>query len=183
LSKIIITDDFEKAVNEIKPDEAVVLKELKVENVQQIREMAYIAEKNKKTILIAADKYSVVSQNALLKLLEEPPKNIDFILLAKSKYSLLDTIKSRLILEIKKYSVKTQSEIDISKISNEKILELLKDDLQTDEIKALIYKIVAQKELEDEQLEVLSNAVKMLELNIDKKAVTALIMLSLKEKF
>lgn len=183
MSKIIITDDFEKAVEEINPDEKIIVNELKVENVQQIRDIAYIAEKNKKTILIAADKYSVVSQNALLKLLEEPPKNIDFVLLAKSKYSLLDTIKSRLVIETKKYSSRPKSEIDISKITNEKILDLLQQDLDNEEIKALIYKIIEQKDLNDEQMEILSNAIKMIELNIDKKAVLALIMLSLKEKF
>ena len=139
-------------------------------------------KKKKKTILIAAEKYSVVSQNALLKLLEEPPKNIDFILLAKSKYALLDTIKSRLIMESKKYNKEIKSEIDISSLTNDKILEILKDDLDTAEIKALIYKILKEKNLNEEQMEILSNAIKMIELNIDKKAVVALIMLSIKER-
>ncbi|ACM93561.1 DNA polymerase III delta prime subunit HolB [Nautilia profundicola AmH] len=182
MSKIIITDDFEKVINELKPDEKVLADELKVEDVQKIREFAYIAEKNKKTILIAAEKYSVVSQNALLKLLEEPPKNIDFILLAKSKYALLDTIKSRLILEKKIYNTLNESDIDISSITNDKILDLLKEDLDVNEIKALIYKIMKSKDLNEEQMEILSNAIKMIELNIDKKAVLALIMMSLKER-
>jgi len=182
LSKIVITDDFEKAIKEIHPDETVTADELKLEHVQLIREKAYIAQKEKKTILIAAEKYSVVSQNALLKLLEEPPKNIDFILLAKSKYALLDTIKSRLIMESKKYNKEIKSEIDISSLTNDKILEILKDDLDTAEIKALIYKILKEKNLNEEQMEILSNAIKMIELNIDKKAVVALIMLSIKER-
>ncbi len=183
MSKIIITDDFEKTINEIKPDETIIVDELKVENVGEIREKAYIAEKNKKTILIAAKKYNVISQNALLKLLEEPPKNIEFILLANSKYSLLDTIKSRLIIEKKFFNTSLTSDIDITKITNDKILDILQMDLEKDEIKALIYKILKEKELNEEQMEILSNAIKMLELNIDKKAVISLIMLSIKEKF
>ena len=182
MSKIIITDDFDKIINELSPDEKVLADELKVEHIQQIRELAYIAQKNKKTILIAAEKYSIISQNALLKLLEEPPKNIDFILLAKSKYSLLDTIKSRLIIEIKIYNTVTKSDIDITYISNEKILELLKQDLDINEIKALIYKILKEKKLNEEQMCILSNAIKMLELNIDKKAVLAMVMLGIKER-
>jgi DNA polymerase-3 subunit delta' len=182
LSKIIITDDFEKVINKLNPDEVISVDELKVDDVQKIREIAYIAEKKLKTILIAAEKYSVISQNALLKLLEEPPKNIDFILLAKSKYALLDTIKSRLVTEKMFFNISQESEIDISKITNEKILELLQEDLEANEIKKIIYKILKEKTLNEEQMEILSNAIKMLELNIDKKAVLALIMLSIKER-
>jgi len=183
LSKIIITDDFEKAVEEIKPDEIVIVNELKVEDIAKIRDFAYIASRNKKTILIAAEKYSSVSQNALLKLLEEPPKNIEFILLAKSKYALLDTIKSRLVMEKRIYNTVLDSDIDISTITNDKILEILKSDLDVSEIKALIYKIIKEKNLNEEQMEILGNAIKMLELNIDKQAVISLIMLSIKERF
>jgi len=182
LSKIIITDDFDEALKEIDYDEIIKTDELKVEAVAIIRNLAYIAQKNKKIILIAAEKYSLISQNALLKLLEEPPKNIEFILLAKSKYSLLDTIKSRLFMETKNYNKTPECEIDIKNITNDKILELLKDDLDTEEIKALIYKILKEKELNEEQLKFLTDAIKMLELNIDKKAVLALIMLGLKER-
>ncbi len=183
MSKIIITDNFEKAKEETDFDEIVEADELKVDDVTKIKSLAYIAEKHKKTILIAAEKYSVISQNALLKLLEEPPKNIDFILLAKSKYSLLDTIKSRLIMEKKVYNTEHKSEIDISSVTNDKILELLKEDLDNGEIKVLIYKILKEKQLNETQMKILNDAIKMIELNIDKKAVLALIMLSIKEKF
>jgi len=182
LSKIIVTDDFEEVIKELKPDEKIVVEELKVEDVQKIRELAYIAQKEKKVILIAAEKYNLISQNALLKLLEEPPKNIDFVLLAKSKYSLLDTIKSRLPIEKRIFHSSLDIDIDISKITNEFILELLKKDLELKELKALIYKIVKEKELSAAQMEILSDAIKMLELNIDKKAVLSLIMLSLKDR-
>ena len=182
MSKIIITDDYDRTIEEIKPDEIVRVDELKIEDVKIIRDLAYIAEKHKKVILIAAEKYSVVSQNALLKLFEEPPKNIDFILLAKSKYALLDTIKSRLILQTKIYNNNIHCDIDISSVTNDKILELLLQDLDNNEIKALIYKILKEKNLNEEQMEILSNAIKMIELNIDKKAVLIMIMLGIKER-
>ena len=182
MSKIIITDDFDEALKEINYNEIIKTDELKVEDVAIIRNLAYIAQKNKKIILIAAEKYSLISQNALLKLLEEPPKNIEFILLAKSKYSLIDTIKSRLFIETKIYNKTPECEIDIKNITNDKILELLKDDLNIEEIKALIYKILKEKELNEEELKILTDAIKMLELNIDKKAILALIMLALKER-
>jgi DNA polymerase-3 subunit delta' len=183
LSRIILTDDFEKAVKELNPDEVVYEKELKVEHVKKIRDIAYVAEKRKKLILIAAEKYSVVSQNALLKLLEEPPANIDFVLLAKSKYGLLDTVKSRLIIQKRFYNLTNESDIDISSITNEKILEVLQKNLDTDEVKALIYKILKEKKLNEEQMKILTDAIKMVELNIDKNAVLSLIFLAIKERF
>jgi len=182
LNKIIITDDYKKVIEEINPDEVIETDELKIDDVRLIKEKAYINEDEKKIILIASNKYLTTSQNALLKLLEEPPKNIEFILLAKSKYSLLDTIKSRLIIEKRIFNKLENSTIDISKITDEKILELLKKDLEVNEIKALIYKILKEKELNEKQMEILTKAIKMLELNIDKKAVLSLIMLSLKER-
>lgn len=182
MNKIIITDDYKKVIEEINPDEVIETDELKIDDVRLIKEKAYINEDEKKIILIASNKYLTTSQNALLKLLEEPPKNIEFILLAKSKYSLLDTIKSRLIIEKRIFNKLENSTIDISKITDEKILELLKKDLEVNEIKALIYKILKEKELNEEQMEILTKAIKMLELNIDKKAVLSLIMLSLKER-
>ena len=182
MNKIIITDDYKRVIEEINPDEVIEVDELKIDDVRLIKEKAYISEDKKKIILIAANKYLTTSQNSLLKLLEEPPKNIEFILLAKSKYSLLDTIKSRLIIEKKFFNKLEESSIDVSKITNEKILELLKEDLEIDDIKALIYKILKEKELNEEQMEILSKSIKMLELNIDKKAVLSLIMLSLKER-
>jgi hypothetical protein len=75
-----------------------------------------------------------------------------------------------------------KSNVDISTVTNDKILELLKEDLDGNDIKALIYKILKEKKLNEVQMETLSNAIKMIELNIDKKAVLALIMLSIKEK-
>ena len=86
-------------------------------------------------------------------------------------------------MEKRIYSIQNESEIDISTVTNDKILELLKEDLDSNDIKALIYKLLKEKKLNEVQMEILSDAIKMIELNIDKKAVLALIMLSIKEKF
>jgi len=183
LSKIVITNDFQKAVSELDADERIEVKELKIEDIEKIKNIAYMASREKRTILIAAEKYPPVSQNALLKLLEEPPQNVDFILLAKSKYSLLETIKSRLPLEKREYKTELRNSIDITTLSNDKILELLKGDYETEELKAMIYDILKSRKLDGEQMELLGECVRMLELNIDKKAVLAVILLNIKEKF
>ncbi|GAX87348.1 DNA polymerase III subunit delta' [Lebetimonas natsushimae] len=182
MSKIIVTNDFEKLIEETKADEKIVVDEFKVEHVGMLKDVSYLTSKNKKTILIAAKKYNLISQNALLKILEEPPANTDFILVTTSKYALIDTIKSRLSIEYKKYENKQELDINLDKINNELILDLLKKDLDKEEIKLIIYNLINKKNLKNEELKVLSNAVKMLELNIEKKAVLAYIMLYFKGK-
>jgi DNA polymerase-3 subunit delta' len=182
LSKIIVTNNLEKTVEEIDAEEKIVVDEFKVEHVNLLKEVSYLASKEKKTIVLAAKKYNIFAQNALLKILEEPPKNTDFILITTSKYGILDTIKSRLPIEYKKYEISKNLDINLDKINNNLILELLKKDLEKEEIKLIIYKLIEKKDLKNKELEVLNNAIKMLELNIDKKAILAYIMLHFKGK-
>lgn len=68
-------------------------------SVEQIRELIIKLRTyaiNRRTIIIDnADLMTESSQNALLKILEEPNKNTNFILIVANQKSLLDTIKSR----------------------------------------------------------------------------------------
>jgi len=57
---------------------------------------AYVASEVMDFILLVAPRFSVVAQNRLLKIIEEPPRNKQFILITASKASLLPTIQSRL---------------------------------------------------------------------------------------
>jgi len=180
LNKVIITNDFEKVIKDTLYDEIVLRDELKIEDVREIKKLAYIAEKEKKVILIVAEKYNVYAQNALLKLLEESPKNIEFILLAKSKYALLDTILSRLILE-RGFFEKEIKEIEVKNISNSFIFELLKKDLEKEDVKSILKSLLKIAKNEDE-LKIINDAILMIELNIDLKAVLSMVMLEFKER-
>ncbi len=68
---------------------------------EQIRELIHdtnlapIRAKNKVYIITRADLLSGASANAFLKTLEEPPARVTFILLARTRDSVLDTIASR----------------------------------------------------------------------------------------
>lgn len=180
MNKVIITNDFEKVIKDTLYDEIVLRDELKIEDVREIKKLAYIAEKEKKVILIVAEKYNVYAQNALLKLLEESPKNIEFILLAKSKYALLDTILSRLILE-RRFFEKEIKEIEVKNISNSFIFELLKKDLEKEDVKSILKSLLKIAKNEDE-LKIINDAILMIELNIDLKAVLSMVMLEFKER-
>lgn len=72
-----------------------------VDDIRTISERAYLAPneaKGKVFILEEADTYNTQSQNALLKILEEPPENVFFILTAASKNALLPTVRSRVCI-------------------------------------------------------------------------------------
>ena len=180
MNRVIITNDFEKIIDNLKYSEFFLRDELKIEDVEEIKRVAYIAEKEKKTIVIAAKKFNIYAQNALLKLLEESPKNVEFILITDSKYKLLDTILSRLVLE-KKFFQKEIEHISIQNITNDLIFDLLQKDLEKEEIKE-IFKELLKKETNEERLKAINDALLMIELNIDKKAVFSYVLMVFKER-
>ena len=70
----------------------------KIDVIRQIRIGAYIKPneaENKVYLLLGVHNMSEISQNALLKVFEEPPANVLFILTAQSASSLLSTVRSR----------------------------------------------------------------------------------------
>lgn len=74
------------------------MKSYPIEEIRRIKEDAFVLPNEaraKAYIFNDVDNISVVSQNALLKILEEPPKSVVFVLNCKSKAHLLDTIISR----------------------------------------------------------------------------------------
>lgn len=72
----------------------------KVDIVREIRENAYvmpIEATRKVNILLECDKMNEPAQNALLKVLEEPPSFMVFVLICRSASNLLPTVRSRCI--------------------------------------------------------------------------------------
>jgi DNA polymerase III, gamma/tau subunits len=69
-----------------------------IDKIRDVRSEAYILPNEsdyKIYILVSAEKLTTQAQNALLKVFEEPPKNVVFILLAPFRTSLLPTVISR----------------------------------------------------------------------------------------
>ena len=91
------------AENRSHPDIAVIAPEEKKKNIavsqiRTLRQEAYVKPHmaNHKVFIIAgADTMNDQSQNALLKVLEEPPGGVIFILITESKSALLETVISR----------------------------------------------------------------------------------------
>lgn len=93
------------ALNNNHPDVVVIApekdkKSISVNQIRELKEAAYIKPHealSKVFIIDPADTLNANSQNALLKVLEEPPEGTFFILIAESKASLLPTVISRCV--------------------------------------------------------------------------------------
>ena len=102
-NKIIISSDFESIKDEFAGKNVRIFEyeNMLLEDAKGVIAEAYIAEYEQKNIVIMAKKLGAEVQNSLLKILEEPPKNIVFTLIVPSKNTLLPTVRSRLMLEVR----------------------------------------------------------------------------------
>lgn len=102
-NRIIISNDFESIKAEFASQNVRVFEyeSMLLDDAKVVIAEAYIAEYEQKNIVILAKKLGAEVQNALLKILEEPPKNIIFTLIVPSKNTLLPTVRSRLMLEVR----------------------------------------------------------------------------------
>ena len=102
ISQIVISQQVEEGLEQLQHElrgQLVVSfyhDDFLIEHAKEITKAAYIAESQIKYIIIAGLGFNAVVQNSLLKLLEEPPHNIRFILLIPAKSILLPTVLSRL---------------------------------------------------------------------------------------
>ncbi len=114
-------------------------KNIKIDQVRKVRQDAYVASsegKYKIYIFNPAEAMNIQAQNALIKILEEPPKNVVFILLCKSSELLLDTVLSR--CEIFRYQNINQNSSDLDLKSYAKnILELISQKKRVEILKIL----------------------------------------------
>lgn len=81
----------------VKPEKT----EIKVDQIRAVKDFVYIrpALSDRKVILIQdAQTMNPYAQNALLKVLEEPPEDTFFMLISNNLYKILPTIKSRCFL-------------------------------------------------------------------------------------
>ncbi len=137
ISQVIITDNFNEAIEKLKE---IVPKDSKFElfikedenflvsDANEVIAKAYLASKEKIFISLGAKTFSDVVQNRLLKIIEEPPKNKEFILLTSSKSALLPTIKSRLpITNLKSSNEEIELNLDISNLDLKKVYDFVQE--------------------------------------------------------
>ena len=164
--------------------------EFQIEQANKTLKEAYIASNETKYLFLCGATFRVEAQNALLKILEEPPKNIVFILLVSSKNSLLPTIYSRLPYKnLKKVVDKDDIELNIKKLDLKDIYTFIKNNqkITKDEAINIVETILikANKEnvkLNQKELDIFFKSIKLLELNSKPTTVLTYLLLSILEK-
>ncbi len=104
-----------------------------VEDAKMAIEKAYMASEETTIIILAAKTFSPIVQNKLLKVIEEPPKNKEFIIISPSKSTILDTIKSRLpVIVLSEEKEEGPLDLDLKQLSLATVYEFIQTHKRTD---------------------------------------------------
>ncbi|MBD3797748.1 MAG: DNA polymerase III subunit delta' [Campylobacterales bacterium] len=159
----------------------------KIEHAKEVVREAYISESSTKYIILAAVDFTDVAQNSLLKLFEEPPLNIEFIIITTTKSILLPTIRSRLpILKINTAHEITLLDISLARLDYSVVFQFLKDHARVSKneakqlVESLFYRatVIEKLILSQKQLDNFDKAYRLLELNSRPQSVFAMILMS-----
>ncbi len=173
-SQVIVTSKIDETVAKLEAQrthERIVKileadKAFSVDDAKQVIEKAYMASEETTVIILSAKMFSPIVQNKLLKVIEEPPKNKEFILLTHSKATILDTIRSRLPI-----SVLTEEKdeedltLDLKQLSLSSVYEFIQIHKRTDvkKMKNIVERIVKEAmvsekyDLDEKTLSLFSN--------------------------
>ena len=185
-----IESNFERLKNELHPSRVVGFIEegdFKIEHAKAVISESYISESQVKYIVLGAKNYNTISQNALLKVLEEPPRNIEFIIISPTKSNLLPTVRSR--LPIIKGDVEHEVldvNLNLLRADYSEFFAFLKENARVgkDDAKLLVEAIyhraiiIDKLLLSEQQLENFDKAYRLLELNSKPQNVLSMLLMS-----
>jgi len=140
-SQVIITANIDETIimlEALRSDERIVkiLEEDKIFSVKDAQiaiEKSYMASEETTVIILSAKIFSSIVQNKLLKVIEEPPANKEFILVTNSKSTILGTIRSRLPITV--LSEEREEEVfglDVKKLSLSTVYAFTQEHKRTD---------------------------------------------------
>ena len=202
LNKIVITSDFENLKAKLEAEFGVnnlrffISDDFLLENAKEVIAEAYIAEKDEKILVIEAKSFRTEAQNALLKIIEEPPRNIKFIIVTQSKNLLLPTIRSRMLIENKltkkpkmsvELNLKSLGLKELTSFIDQKIAEEQAQKFGKNELKELVGAIVTKAvdsgyKFSGEEMEYLFSLINLADLNAKSHAVLSRLLLTIFEK-
>ena len=184
-----LEESFERLKDELRPSRVVgfIEDDFKLEHAKLVVAEAYISESQTKYIIIGATEFTDVAQNSLLKLLEEPPLNIEFILISPTKSNLLPTVRSRLpIVKTTSNHVAKTLDINLARIDYKEVFDFLKQNARVSKneakalVEALFYRatVVDKLILNQTQLDNFDKAYRLLDLNSRAQSVFAMLLMS-----
>ena len=192
-SHILISNDieaeYERLKNLLKPNRVVGFIEEKflIEHAKAVIVEAYISESQIKYIILGALEFNSVSQNSLLKVFEEPPRSIEFIIITPTKSNLLPTVRSRLpILKGKRCFKEHKCELNLASLDYASVFSFLKINTRVKKSEAKIIvealynraTVIDMLILSQNQLDNFDKAYRLLELNSRPQSVLALVLMS-----
>ena len=190
---ILITGEMEERSREIeeslRPQRCVMFMrdDFKIEDAKEVIAEAYRSEEKTKTLILGAKSFTVPAQNALLKILEEPPRNIVFILLAPNKSTFLPTVRSRLSLTQEHHPLSHETlPVSLKNLDLSGLFTFVKehDRLKKHEAKGLIEQLMYQAlhveklSLTTPQLEGFEKALRLIELNSRFQSVLVMVLMN-----
>ena len=202
LNKIVITSDFENLKAKLEAEFGVnnlrffISDDFLLENAKEVISEAYIAEKDEKILVIEAKSFRTEAQNALLKIIEEPPRNIKFIIVTQSKNLLLPTIRSRILIENKltkkpkmsvELNLKSLGLKELTSFIDQKIAEEQAQKFGKNELKELVGAIVTKAvdsgyKFSGDEMEYFFSLIKLADLNAKSHAILTPLLLTIFEK-
>ena len=202
LNKIVVTSDFESLKAKLESEFGInnlrffISDDFLLENAKEVIAEAYIAEKDEKILVIHANSFRTEAQNALLKIIEEPPRNIKFIIVTQSKNLLLPTIRSRMLIENKltkkpkmsvELNLKSLSLKELTSFIDQKIAEEQAQKFGKNELKELVGAIVTKAvdsgyKFSGDEMEYFFSLIKLVDLNAKSHAVLTPLLLTIFEK-
>ena len=189
-SHIIVNSDIEATLSEVSNalrDFRVVIHksdDFLIENAKAVVKEAYIAEENVKYIVLAALSFNTVSQNSLLKVLEEPPKNIKFIIIVPTRSILLPTIRSRLPLILNQEKQTHQSvDLNFKNLTLSELFDFAKENERKSKhdaktlIEAIFIEASRSVTMREEHLKSFDDAYRLVDLNSRFQSVIVMLLL------
>ena len=193
-SHILISKNVEKAKAHLeemytKARHLFFLKdEFLLEDAKEVIKEAYIAEATHKYLILVAKSYRIEAQNALLKILEEPPRHIIFIVVAPSKTALLPTIRSRLVQkELVAECEVVHSGLDLKRLDLGDIYSFVQKHQSCEKgalkelVQAIIYEALHEHHLRfsESELEGFQKLVHLVELNSKAQTILSTLLLTI----
>ena len=163
-------------------------KEFQVLHAKETIAKAFVASEVLNYIILVAPSFSEVVQNRLLKILEEPPKNKEFIIITESKSAILDTIKSRMpITVLHDAKLEELFTLDIANLNLAKVYDFIQENSRVSsvECKKIVEKISilsmksGKDNLDEITLKIFSDSVKALDMGSPTSFVLNTVLLKL----
>ncbi len=174
-SQVIVSSKIEETVAMLESqqsDERIIKiseeeKSFSVDDAKEAIAKAYMASEETTVIILSAKVFSPIVQNKLLKVIEEPPKNKEFILVTQSKSTILDTIRSRLPIRVlSEHTQELELGIDITHLSLASVYDFTQEHKRTNAkemmfiVEHIVKKAIASGnyDLDEKSLDLFSNS-------------------------